>query len=224
MRIALLAMTGLFAASLPLLVSADPISYDYLDLGYSKQNHDYFNGGGGYQLDGSYGLGTGFFLDAEYKHNQFKEGISPFSALDITNHSYIIGGGYHYAMTDSADLVTRAAYGRAYTDVEFVGIDMPDQNQSGHDLGVGIRWKAAPSLELNAFLDHGTLGFEQNRCAGPVVSGYFCFTTIDSGGSENMLSLGLHYDFANSFGLGLDYRHSSLQGMNEWLVSGRWYL
>ena len=216
----LLAATQAAAAAAP--------DYSHLDLAYSSEKRSDLPLGtaGGYQLAGSYGFDNGLFLEAAYKHNRFEFQLAnlPGSAYTITlqPEQYQVGGGYHYALNPGLDLVSHLDYADARTRFELGSISNTE-SYHGYLLGVGLRDQVTDTLELAAFVDHDNTAFIQY---GPGSCGARpnCVPNVTwkQDGSETVLSVAGHYRFTEAFGLGLEYRHSSLQGGREWLLSGRW--
>ena len=204
--------------------SAADLDYSFLDLGYSRQIHDKLERGSGYELAGSYGLADNFFVTAAYKHNIFTDDtLSASASFDYSNHSYLLGGGYHYGLSASTDLVARVMYGRAYSETQLGSFSLTDSH-SGYDLGIGLRGSPATSLELEAFVDHDDLGYDHRistPCTGTFTRCVLVITN-ETDGIENVISTDARYRFTTEFSLGAGYRHSSLQSANEWLLYGRW--
>lgn len=223
--------------------SAAGFDYSYLDVGYSHQNHNDLSGGNGYQLDGSYAATDTVFIYGNFKHNRFNEFFT------YQNDDYQLGLGFHRALNDDADLVARAAFGIATTDVSSSFSSCTFQctgagSNVGYDVGLGLRYRPASAWELEAFLDHDTLGFGYAPwgCLGSGVV-LNCFDSggpVDSGDAETAISIGARYSITQPLSVGLRYRHDWLasqsaspqgfpyyfhgpsESMNEWLLDLRW--
>ena len=197
--------------------SAADFDYSFLDLGYSRQSHEFVSGGNGYQVDGSYAIGSSFFVAADYGHNSFTQDSIP--AFTYTNHDYHLGGGYHLSLAASTDLIARAQYGRTYLDFEVGPFSFP-MNHPGYDAGLGLRIAPIEALEIEAFLDHDTLGWDQKTFIGGGSGNAVIVQEL--GASENVASADIRYNITHAFALGTRYSHSSLQSMNDWILYARW--
>lgn len=210
-------------ASLPGFAAAADLNYDYLDLAYSRASIPFVDSPHGYVVDGSYDVAKSVFLMADYSH-QSGNGVG--TTNTVTYNDYLLGAGWHYGLSGSTDLVARLSYAHAGIKPSFG----PTITSTGHDIGVGIRYAPLERLVLEAFLDHDTAGNVTQRvgsgCCGPV------FQIYSPDMSGNILSGAVRYSFGDSFGVGLEYDHSS--GYSEpffvfhvtshrWLLSGRWY-
>ena len=220
------------AAVLPITVSAADLDYSYADVGFSRTysalqyTYPPFAGGQGYLLDGSFGLGPHWFLEGSYQQNQFHQPFpyavpSGANATTLDAKSLRLGGGFHWAISDSADLVAHAELGRAKTNYDYTFAHYSDQHEDdrGYVVGLGLRVRPTAALELDLGLDHDDLGFGQQ-----VVSscGPYCYLPLQNRqeGSENVVSTALRYHFGR-WGAGLEYRSSSFQSWRETLVSLR---
>ena len=210
--------------SLP--AAAADFDYSYLDLAYSKLSNDFVtSGGNGYQLDGSWGLGSsGFALEAAYKHNQFGNRSFPGTTFKLQDVRF--GAAYHASLSSNLDFVTHADYVSAKTTLDDALVTVHgspyviDQSDSGYLVGVGLRVRVLDALELDAFVDHDDTGFNQHRLGN---CGFGCGLVEErQDDPETVLSLAARYRFAGAFDVGFEYRHSSLLNGSERLASVRW--
>jgi Ax21 family sulfation-dependent quorum factor len=161
----------------PLAISAQELSYNYLELGYSR--FDSRPRADGYGLNGSVALGDRFHLfggfsdlDADrITRDDTLESLKP--DVDLWH----LGFGYNHGLSASTDLIARAAYQRART----TGFGSDD----GGFAEVGVRSLMAPSFEGYAFA-----GYED--MAG--VSG------------DAYARLGAQYRFTERWGLNADLK------------------
>ncbi|HEY3646278.1 MAG TPA: outer membrane beta-barrel protein [Gammaproteobacteria bacterium] len=224
-------MKNLIALCLLATVSAGAgatdLDYSYLDLSYIRASNDFSGStGNGYQLDGSWSLGSsGFYLEGGYQHERFGSGLP--LPLTLTPENYRLGGGYHLALSKSVDFMAHADYVSAKTTAELDGLlalgpIITSQSDHGYRIGAGIRAQLAESFELDAGLDHDNVGFRETG-RGPGCGFLFvCVVRWRQDGPENVLSGALRFRIQGPLVLGLEYRHSSLNNGNDWTLSARW--
>lgn len=216
-------------ATLPPAASAADLAYTYGEVAYSKVDTGMklgivgFSGGQGYELGGAYALGEHWFLEGDYRYNNFRQ----YDALtkstlseNLTPQSLRLGGGYHTSLGDSMDLLAHLDYGATRTQLSqavFPNSSTSDRH-SGYLLGLGLRIPT-DLMEIDLGLDHDNLGLGQVllACTGP------CGTLVlkvRQGGTENVFSAALRHDFG-PVTAGVEYRRSSFQGWRDLLVSLR---
>jgi len=217
-------LTGILLCAVSLSAAASEFDYSHLDLAYTHTQYDFTSGSGnGYEIAGSWELGqNGFVLEAAYRHARFGD-ITGFPFVMLKPVSYRAGAAYHMPAGEFLDFVAHADYVSAKTTLD-PGSPVISQSSTGYVLGVGLRGKVSDAFELDAAVDHGNTGFMRhgNGTCNPVSP--FCASAVNwqQDGVETVLSLAGRYHFTHALGLGLEYRHSSLQGGQEWLLSGRW--
>lgn len=207
-KISMLAAALVIAA--PIAADAAAPQYNYLDLSYSQTSLTGNSGGKGYQLDGSYGFDSKWFVGGSYGQNSFDSGVM---TGGFFTHGYTLTIGGHLPITDAIDFVGRISYASdtwiqgPSTNV-FPGFVVAiNDTRSGYDVGFGIRAMVIDRLELDAYLDQNDVG---------LVSHYH-------NSNEFVESAAALYDFTSQFGLGVSYAHSNQQGANNWMLTGRWY-
>lgn len=211
----------LCALSLP--AAATDLDYSYVDLAYTRPSYDFTTGSSnGYQLDVSWDLGrSGFALEGAYTHSS----LGHFTDATFASgkpESYRLGGAYHMAAGEFLDFVAHADYVSAKTTLHIAPFNTDtSESDTGYVLGLGLRGKVSDAFELDAFVDHDNTGLMQHGTVS-CPTGVGCLINWAQDGSETAVSVAGRYRFTGPFGLGLEYRHSSLQGGNEWLLSGRW--
>jgi hypothetical protein len=221
------------AALLPMTASAADFSYDYAEAAYSKTDTDItdgpvaFPGGQGLLLDGSYGFGEHWFAEGAYQSSSFHQTLvfpkrfKPHSSdVTLTLQELRLGGGFHAGLTEGLDLVAHldCARGRSKFTAEQLGGSQA-RNDGGYLAGLSLRYQAAQGLELDAGLDRDDLGLD-NDVVTECRSGCVPVNEPRQSSTENVLWAAAHYDFGPVIG-GIEYRHSSLQGLRELLVSLR---
>lgn len=163
---------------------AADLSYTYVDLNLVKDNASpAFDGFG---LAGSYAFSDSLFLSARYQSVTSDEIDVGFGSGTIDVRGYLIGAGWHAAVSDGSDFVAQLAYlhGDADSHVPGAAFSLSD---SGYDAGIGIRSLVTPALELNVGWD---------------------YSHSDSGGSSTLSSVGGIYSF-DAFGVRIAFLSDS---------------
>ena len=219
------------AALLPACASAADLDYRYLDVAFSRGYSNFGTdttfgppvvGGQGYLLDGSFGIGEHWFVEASYRRNRFHQEFRSAPVVVVTPKSLRVGGGFHWAISDRADFVTHLDLGKARTDTEVVDFPVASQHEDDHGYvaGVGLRVRATDSLEMDLGLDHDNLGFGEQFVTDCRFGACFLLLQDRQEGAENVVSTALRYRFG-MWGAGLEYRSSSFQDWRELLLSVR---
>lgn len=216
------------AALLPVTASAADLNYTYLGVAYIRASNDLTDSvGNGFRLDGSWDAGTsGFSLEGGYQHERFG-GVGFPIPIVLTPESYHIGGGYHFSLAKSVDLVTHADYLSAKTTTEIDGFTFYgpvefSQSDHGYRIGAGIRAQLADYLELDAGLDHDDVGFRRDGLSLGCGVLFGCVVAWRQDGPENLISGAVRLRVYGPLVLGLEYSHSSVHNGNDWSVSARW--
>ena len=217
-------IVALLLTSACLPAAAANFDYSYLDLAYSGTHDDISTANAnGYGVDGSWALGaSGFTLETSYEHRSFGS-LHIYPGATLTPESWNLGAGYHFALGNSLDFIAHADYSSAKTGFS-VGSFRDSQKNNGYVFGVGVREELSDDFDLDEWLEHDDTGFNQ---FGPYTTSCGTGTCVlllnwQQNGSENVVSAAARYLVTGALGVGLEYRHSSLEGANEWLLSARW--
>jgi hypothetical protein len=160
-------------AAMPLAAqAADGMSYSYVDLGYTEIDIDGAPTGDGFGLRGSVGFAENFFASADYASFSFPGG------LDVDY--YTVGLGGRIGVSDTVDLVGRAAYAKA--DASAGGLTADDD---GYQVAAGVRAEVAEGLELE---------------------GNVIYTDFGSGADDTELAVGGRYFFTENVAAGAEFR------------------
>ena len=185
----------MFTALLALSASATAQDFDYnfFSLGYQRVTLDdgtFDVDGDGIGLNGSFEISESFFVFGGYGMAEFEEaGIE----VDVDNLS--IGLGWHTGLSDKVDLVAGLSY--EYIDVSALGLSADD---NGIGLGVGLRFAASETIEVNGGVDH---------------------VDYSDGGDDTTFGLGMLYSVSDNVDIGVSGEwgdDSSAYGIN-----GRFY-
>jgi len=178
------------------VAGAEGFNYTYAYVGYGNTDFDDFNADGdGFTVGGSFAFTNNFHAFASYEFSDAELDVGPGPDIDVDATRLRAGFGYNRGMTDALDLVARLAY-------EGVDLDPPGPgsfDDSGIALGVGIRFRAMDSLELNGFINHVSFSdFEDD-------------TRVEVGGM---------YSFDGPWSLGLN---AEFGDVSTYTLSGRFY-
>jgi len=131
----------LFAAVAQQAVAAKGPEYSYAEIGYINIDGDLVEGDGA-GVNISFGATDHIFLKFGYSRLFLEDTSSP---LDFDADRFQIGGGAHFGITDSIDVLGALSY----VDVEFSN-GVPAEADEGYLAEAGVRAKLSKALELNA--------------------------------------------------------------------------
>jgi hypothetical protein len=136
------------ALALPLVASADSLSYRYVDVAHFPEAEIDADAvdvdGDGIQLRGSLPVYNNFFTLVEFQDLNLDNGV------DATR--ILIGGGGHWSIGNNLDLIARA--GVAQYEVDFGRFDDDD---TGLFAGVRLRGFIAPKVEVEGGVEHAAV-------------------------------------------------------------------
>lgn len=139
MKKSLLALTLL--AALPFAASAEGLSYNYVEGGYTATNLDGLPDSDGWGLNGSFAIAPNFHVFGGYNQQDF----------DDVNYGYDewrLGVGYNHEISQNVDLVTRVAYENLQgDDFNLGGLRTPGADLDGYSAEVGVRGNLTRQLE-----------------------------------------------------------------------------
>lgn len=131
--------------ALPLVASAESLSYRYVDVAHFPEAEIDSDGldvdGDGIQLRGSLPVYQNFFALAEFADLDLDNGV------DATR--FMVGAGGHWAIGNNLDLIARA--GVVKYEVDFGRFDDDD---TGLFAGVRLRAIVAPKVEVEGGVEH----------------------------------------------------------------------
>lgn len=229
-------LTVATAAALPLVAAAaDDVSYTYLEASYLVQDIDMFedpglidgftddiNDGDGFQIEGSIGFAQNFFAFASYSSTEsdfryYNNSTGVAYLSDQKLKTFELGLGYALPLSNTVDLVARAAYldidygdfRFGQDDNEFDSDEVADSiSDSFNDLGddasdgylvdAGIRSQVMPWLEVGAGARYQDLDMGDDF----TVFGNALFEINQSVGINLSAEFG---DDINVYGLGIRY-------------------
>ena len=145
-----LVLAALLAAA-PLAASAAPLSYTFVEGGYSKvhvdaNDLDSAEADGAY-LRGSYDLGGGIYALASVARVSDSEDLGGGYRLDVDLTGQELGLGYHQSMSDRVDFIAELAWVREKIDAEIPGVDSVSDQATGGRGAVGLRGAFTENLE-----------------------------------------------------------------------------
>jgi hypothetical protein len=165
----------LFAAVTQQAVAAKGPEYSYAELGYINVDADEIEGDG-VGVNISFGATDHIFLKFGYDRVWLEESTS---SLEFDADRFQIGGGMHYGITDTIDVLGAISY----VDVEYSN-GVPTEADEGYLVEAGVRAMLSKKLELNATLSG--LHFDGEDDVGLGIGGVFDITkTFALSGSYN---------------------------------------
>lgn len=133
----------LFAAMAQQALAAKGPEYTYAELGYINLDADQTSGDGG-GLNISFGVTDHIFLKFGYAREFIEESGS---TVKYDADLFQIGGGMHYGITDTIDVLGTVSY----LDAEYSN-GVPTNSDEGYLAELGVRAMLTKALELNATL------------------------------------------------------------------------
>lgn len=137
---ATLAGTLLAAASLQAIAAKGP-EYTYFEFGYLNIDSDVVEGDGA-GVNISFGATDHVFLKFGYDRLWLED---PATSIEADADRFQIGGGMHFAVTDTIDVLGALSY----LDVEYSN-GVPTESDEGYLVEAGVRAMIGKPLELNA--------------------------------------------------------------------------
>lgn len=185
LRSSLILLILAFSAS----ASAEGFEYNFFELGYGTTEFDDINvDGDGFGLGGSYAVNNDIHVFGGYQAVGLDFGIDA-TTLEA-------GIGYNTELSPVVDAYARLSY--QYVELDAPGVSGVDDNGIG--LGVGLRFAASESLELNAGIN---------------------YVDLSDSGDDTSFSVGGLYDFSDLFALGLGGDWSD--DASSYTLVGRFY-
>lgn len=149
---------GLFLSQSCFAEGVSKLPYNTLRISYSKINFDDLPvDADGVNLAGSYDVGSNVFVAASYstgKTDDFQV-LGVDGAVKVTGIS--AGIGYHFALSEKADLVPQLSALKSKTEGSGNFAAMPAEEDTGYSLGLGLRALVIPQLELSASIDYSDI-------------------------------------------------------------------
>lgn len=174
-------------------VYADDFSYNAVNLGYGQMDFDDINADGdAIGADLSFEVGESFFVFAGYGVADLDDDFGVSADLDTWN----AGLGYHMELSPAVDLVTSLSY--EYIDISVPGFGSADDNGIG--LGLGLRFAASESIELNAGVN---------------------YVDYSDSGDDTSFGVGALYNFNDTFSAGISGDFGD--DINVYTIGGRFY-
>jgi Ax21 family sulfation-dependent quorum factor len=127
------------AAVLPLSAQAGELSYNFVQLDYTRASIDGVDADpDGFTLKGSAALGERFYLFGSYL-----KGNDSIDGLDFDYDQTQVGFGFRHGISDKADFLAEISYLNSDLELE----DEFDASADGYRASVGIRGLMAPKFE-----------------------------------------------------------------------------
>jgi Ax21 family sulfation-dependent quorum factor len=127
------------AAALPLSAQAGELSYNYIQLDYTRANLDGVDADpDGFTLSGSAALGEKFYLFGSYL-----KGSDEISGFDFDYDQTQVGFGFRHGISDKADFIAELSYVDAGVELE----DDFDVSSDGYRASIGVRGLMADKFE-----------------------------------------------------------------------------
>jgi len=150
MRSKLLSAMVAATLALPMVASADDVTYSYADLNYVTTDIDGVDEDlDGFALRGSIEITDQVFLFGNYTDQSAESG-----GADVDYTTYTIGGGYAWSLSDTADLYGKLGYANAEVEVSVPGFGGFSVDDDGFLLGMGLRGRVAGAFELEGSVNY----------------------------------------------------------------------
>jgi hypothetical protein len=183
--------------ALPVVASADDVTYSYADLAYVTTDID----GVDEELDGLALRGSLEVSDQAFIFGSYTDQSADMFGTNVDLTTFTLGGGYAWSLSDSADLYGRLAY--VNTEVEALGQSVDDD---GFLLGVGLRGRVAQQFELEGavnFTDYADGGNDTSLGAAArwfFTEQFSAFAEGDFGDDVSSYGLGMRWNFGGNSG------------------------
>jgi len=182
---------ALFAAAAQQAAAAKGPEYTYAEIGYDNFDGD-LSSGDGAGVNVSFGATDHIFL--KFGYSRLFVDFSSIPPADADADRFQIGGGAHFGITDTIDVLGALSY----VDVEYSN-GVPAYGDDGNLAEVGVRAMISNALELNATVSNLHLDGDNN-------TGY---------------GVGAVFDITKTFALSGSYNHLQDDDVNEFFVGLR---
>lgn len=180
-----IAVISLLALSAPAL--AETPSWNFIEAGWQRIDIDESGvdaDGDGFGIGGSFEIADSWHILASYAQADFDFGVD----FD----QFLIGGGYHTALTDNTDFVADIAYTR----VEVSASGLGSADDDGIAARIGVRGMLTDQFELAGFITQTELD-DSGGDTALSGEGWYNFTPMFAAGAKISFS-----DDVTQYGLG----------------------
>lgn len=167
------------------------LDYSFVEGSYSQIDIDGLGDGDGFGFAGSYAMTESLNLFGSFESGEIDVDLgAPFGSVGVDIDRIKAGVGFHTPLSERVDLVASAAY---------LNVDLSVIDDSGYEVGVGLRGMATPAIEL--------LGGVSYADAGDIIDG------------ETSFSAGFLYHFSDAFAVGVGGTFGD--DMSSYALTGR---
>lgn len=144
----------LAAFSLSGAAYAEGFDYSFIEGSYSQLDIDGLGDGDGLGVGGSYAFTDSFHAFGSFETGEIDVDLGtiggvPLGSFGVDVDQMKAGVGYNMPLSDKVDLIATAAY---------MSLDLSGFDDSGYEVGVGLRGMASPAIELSGGIEYADVG------------------------------------------------------------------
>jgi Outer membrane protein beta-barrel domain len=140
----------LAAFSLSGAAYAEGFDYSFIEGSYSQIDVDGLGDGDGLGVGGSYAFTDSFHAFGSFETGEIDVDLgAPLGTFGVDVDTMKAGVGYNMPLSDNVDLIATAAY---------MSLDMSVIDDTGYEVGVGLRAMASPAIELSGGIEYADVG------------------------------------------------------------------
>jgi hypothetical protein len=128
---------------------AEGFDYSFVEGSYSQIDVDGLGDGDGLGVNGSYAFTDSFHAFGSFESGEIDVDLGALGSVGVDVDRMQAGVGFNTPLSESIDLVASASY---------LSMDLSGFDDSGYEVGVGLRAMASPVFELSGGIDYADVG------------------------------------------------------------------
>jgi hypothetical protein len=128
---------------------AEGFDYSFVEGSYSQIDVDGLGDGDGFGVGGSYAFTDSFHAFGSLESGEVDVDLGTLGSIGVDVDTMKAGVGFNTPLAESVDLVASASY---------LSMDLSGFDDSGYEVGVGLRAMASPAFELSGGIDYADVG------------------------------------------------------------------
>lgn len=128
---------------------AEGFDYSFIEGSYSQIDVDGLGDGDGLGFGGSYAFTDSLHAFGSFESGEIDVDLGTLGSVGVDVDTMKAGVGFNTPLSESVDLIASASY---------LSMDLSGFDDSGYEVGVGLRAMASPVLELSGGIDYADVG------------------------------------------------------------------
>jgi hypothetical protein len=128
---------------------AEGFDYSFVEGSYSQIDVDGLGDGDGLGFGGSYAFTDSFHAFGSFESGEIDVDLGTLGSFGVDVDTMKAGVGFNTPLSEGVDVVASASY---------LSMDLSGFDDSGYEVGVGLRAMASPAFELSGGIDYADVG------------------------------------------------------------------